>query len=169
MGLASVEDRGFSRTVSCVPVVLKRRYCLRISLTISNLCAISPPLFTSGCNSSLSQSLARITVAPPLFTSGCRFLAVAVSGSNHDCWRCPARGGKRLQIRRRGWAESYIHAGPRVRAVYSWFCCDDLARSCSLHSATRVGLRLVYYQIGHAPVSLVMVEECRQHNRCSKG
>ena len=139
---------GFSRTVSCVPVVLKRRYCLRISFTISKLCAISPPLFTSDC----------------------RFLTVTVSGSNLGRWRRPsARGGKRSQIRPGRRAASYIHAGPRVRAVDTWFCCDDLARSCSLHIAAWVGLQLVYYQLSHAPVSLVMVEECRcrhNNNRC---
>ncbi len=120
MVLASGVDGGFSRTVSCVPVVLNRRYCLRVSLTIPNLRA-SLHLYLPSVVVDYSLLL-RLYLAP----------TVAVSGSIHGRWRCPTAWG----------VSDYkyvVGGGPRVRAVNTWFYCDDVAHSCSLHGAIGVG------------------------------
>ena len=53
---------------------------------------------------------------------------------------------------------SYIHTERRVRSLSTWYFCDDLARSCSPHSATWVGLLLVCYRLSRAHVSMVRMQ-----------
>ena len=54
-----------------------------------------------------------------------------------------------------------------MRAVNTWFCCDDNARSCSTYSATRDVLQLVCYQLGLVHVSVVRMQSADVSVTCS--
>ena len=88
-------------------------------------------------DSSLSQSLAGVSFASDVLLRGVL--------KDH---RLDIGGGSRLI-----YTPSHVYG-----AVKTHFYCAELARRCSRHSATRVGLQLVYYQLRNSSVSMVMVE-----------